>query len=110
MKIIRGDTKSYKFQRKDAEGHAITQKADKIYFTVKKNNQVLEPIFQKTIDDMTFDNDGTYHFTIEPEDTNNLEYGNYYYDIERIYEGNKKTISRGQFKVDYEITFAGNEV
>lgn len=110
MKIIRGDTKKCKFQRKDAEGHAILTIADKIYFTVKKNNTTLEPIFQKTIDDMTFDESGYYHFTIEPEDTNNLDYGNYYYDIERIYEGDKKTISRGQFKVDYEITFAGNEV
>lgn len=110
MEIIRGDTKGFKFQRKDGEGHPITTIADKIYFTVKKTYNNLEPIFQKTIDDMTFDNDGTYHFIINPEDTDGIPYGTYYYDIERIQSRDKRTISRGEFVVQDEITFARNEV
>ena len=37
MKMRRGDTKFYKFQRKDKNGEVITEKAEKVYFTVKKN-------------------------------------------------------------------------
>lgn len=110
MVIIRGDTGKFKFQRKDIQGNPITVKADKIYFTVKRNYVNFQPVIQKKIEDMFFDNEGFYHFTILPSETDNLEYGNYYYDIERIVDGDKMTISKGTLKIDKEITFSGNEV
>lgn len=110
MEITRGDTRHYKFQRKDENGNVILKKADKIYFTVKNNEVEIKPLFQKTIDDMIFDSDGFYHFSILPEDTNKLPYRIYYYDIERIVEGDKRTISIGELKLTKEVTFAENEV
>lgn len=110
MKIKRGDTKKYKFQRKDANGQPILTIANKIYFSVKKSDQDNDVIIQKTIEDMTFDEQGYYHFTIEPTDTNNLKYGTYCYDIERIVEGDVLTIAMGKFQITSEITFARNEV
>ena len=110
LSMIRGDSKHYKFQRKDENGDVIPIEADEIYFTVKRSDTTLDPIFQKTKAQMTFDNEGFYHFSILPEDTNNLVYSTYYYDIERIVQGDKKTIAIGKFIVNPEITFARNEV
>lgn len=110
MKIIRGDTKCFKFQR-TSNGEPIETKAEKIYFSVKNTSKNNDVIFQKTIEDMTFDENFFYHFIIYPEDTNNLQYGDYVYDIEvKIGSNYVKTISRGPFIIDYEVTFAGNEV
>lgn len=109
IEIIRGDTNKFSFIRKDAEGETIPQQADAIYFTVKESWTTQEYLIQKTLLDMTF-TDGKYEFTIEPEETDNLEYGTYVYDLEVIQEGYKQTISRGTFKITEEATFATNEV
>ena len=111
MEIIRGDTQEYKFQRKDANGDVITQEATSVYFTVKENYIVDKVLIQKTIEDMTFDSDGTYHFTITADDTNDLYYGDYVYDIE-VKQGDEytKTIAKGVFKISEEVTFESNEV
>ena len=110
MVITRGDTKGLKFQRK-RDGKPITQEAENIYFTVKDNNYTNDILFQKTIDDMDFDEDAYYHFTILPEDTNDLEYGDYKYDIEvKISDIYVKTIAKGILTVQEETTFVDNEV
>lgn len=109
MEIIRGDTKKYKFQRKNSGG-VITKKADEIYFTVKMNFINKDYIIQKKIDDMTFDENYYYSFTIEPQDTNNLLYGKYVYDLEVKDSGVVTTISKGIFEIKEEVTFSNNEV
>ena len=100
------------FQRKNKEGQPIEDKAPKIYFTVKESNEEEEVVLQKTIDDMEFDENFIYHFTIWPEDTDNLYYGTYKYDIQVKYpEVNyKKTISKGNFIIEDESTWKANEV
>lgn len=109
MEFIRGDTAKFKFRRHDAEGNIIGDKADAIYFTVKTNGYSNEVLLQKTIEDMDFDENYYYHFTIEPSDTDNLQYGTYQYDVEVIQDGNKTT-TRGELILDEEITFVGDEV
>lgn len=111
MRQTRGDTVKYHFQRIDKDGNPITIMPDKIYFTVKKCFSDKNVIFQKTIDDMQIDvEEGLYHFTVEPEDTNDLKYGTYVYDIEVITDAVKTTISKGEFILEPEVTFAENEV
>lgn len=118
MELIRGDTKTFTFRRvsRDTKEPILT-KATKVYFTVKRNATDKQPLFQKTIDDMTFDEDGYYHFTILPEDTNDLSFGQYVYDIEVIVGDNgeyKQTISprspKNVFEILEEVTYACNEV
>ena len=110
LKQIRGDTRRYKFQRLNADGTPITIRPDKIYFTVKKSYSDNVVMLQKTIDDMTIDDDGTYHFTVEPDDTNNLQYMTYVFDIEVITDGVKTTIAKGGFTIQEEVTWAEDEV
>lgn len=110
MNLRRGDTGKFKFQRLDAEGEPITTIADEVYFTVKKNTKTQDFLIQKTLDDMTFDNDGTYHFTINPEDTDKLKCSDdYVYDIEVTQGGDVSTISFGTFALKEEVTFATNK-
>ena len=106
---IRGDTKKYNFQRINFDGNPILQKADKIYFTVKKKFTDSKFVIQKTIDDMTFDEEGIYHFTIESKDTDKLSYGTYVFDIEVIDKNVKTTLCRDEFKITEEVTFSENE-
>lgn len=110
IELIRNDSLTLKFQRVDANGTVITDEADKVFFTVKQNNITNTVVFQKTKDDMEF-NEGTYRFTILPDDTVDLPYGTYVYDLE-IVNGDdyKKTISIGEFVIMDEVTFATNEV
>lgn len=111
MKITRGDTYRFKFQRKDGSGEAILSKANKLYFTVKEDYESEDALIQKTIDDMDFDDEtGYYSFTLEPNDTDNLKYGDYVYDIEVKQNDYTKTIIKGNFIIREEVTFAGNEV
>lgn len=67
-------------------------------------------IFQKTIEDMIFDEDGTYHFVINPEDTDEQSYRECKYDLQVEHDGVKKTIAIGDFNINEEVTFAENEV
>lgn len=110
MEITRGDTAKFKFQRIGSEGNIIGTKADEIFFTVKRSSYDKEYVIQKTLKDMEFDDDHYYHFTLEPEDTDALEYGTYRYDIEAIQDGAKTTIDLDEFIITEEVTYAINEV
>ena len=110
MELTRGDTGAYKFQRHNADGEVIMEKADEIYFTVKTNGYNDNVLIQKTIDDMEFDEDGYYHFIIQSSDTDNLDYGTYMYDIEVIQNGMKTTVAKNYFILEEEITWASDEV
>lgn len=105
----RGDTRNYFFQRKDADGNTITATPDSLYFTVKKTYNDQNFIFQKKLSDMTVDEDGTYHFTVLPDDTGNQSYGTYVYDIQVTQNGVVTTISKGNFVLEPEATWTANE-
>lgn len=99
LTVVRGDTKQLSFHCEDNDGNVITTKADKVYFTVKKSNLPTEYLLQKTISDMTFDDDGTYHFKLEASDTESLATGTYKYDIQINADGKKSTKAKGNFVV-----------
>jgi hypothetical protein len=112
MEMVRGDNKSFKFQRKDSNGDVIETVCDEVYFTVKPSTSNTAVTFQKKLSDgtITFDeSDFYYRFEILPADTNGLDYRSYAYDIERILTGKKQTISLGTLTITDEVTFASNE-
>lgn len=113
MNITRGDTVEIRFKRTTADGQVITEKPDKMYFTVKESYYIKDLLFQKKLEDdsITYDEQTNYYMlTINPEDTNDLSYKEYVYDIE-IIDGDKvKTIAKGTLKITEEVTFAENEV
>lgn len=88
LSLNRGTYVGYKAQRLNMDGTPITVKADAIFFVVKKQWTDKNALITKTIDDMTFDEDGFYHFSIVPEDTENLPYGNYVWDFTSVHNDN----------------------
>ena len=106
---VRGDTRGYKFQRTLEDETVIMEAPDKIFVTFKKSFNDKSFVFQKTLDELYMDEEGWWHFTITPEDTNNLPYGKYYGDIERIIADDVKTIARGTLTLLEEATWASNE-
>ena len=105
----RGDTAGYTFKRVNAEGQTIKTEPDKIYFTVKQSFTTKEHVLQKTTDDMTMDNDGTWHFVIQAGETDVFDFGSYVYDIEVIENNAVSTISKGKFTLTEEATWKVNE-
>lgn len=113
MEMTRGDTFEFRFQRQTTDKQIITTKPDKMFFTVKNNTYLQKALIQKKLEDntITFDEKTNYyHVTINPEDTNDLSYGDYSYDIEIIDKGKVKTIAKGILRITDEVTFASNEV
>lgn len=84
LSVNRGTSHKYKAQRKDVDGNPILTIADEIYFIIKKRWTDKTALITKDLSDMTFDEEGYYHFTIEPEDTENLDYGRYVWDFTAI--------------------------
>lgn len=109
MRFIRGDTYKFRFQRQDTNYEPILVKAEKLWFTVKKNYKTTEKLIQKTLSDITFDNEGYYHVTIEHDDTKNLKYKKYVCDIQVENAGVVTTIYKGTIVLDNEVTFEGGK-
>ena len=109
--FTRGDTQIVKFNLKDKEGNNIElTDNDKLYFTVKKTTTSDEKLFQKVYPTDIKYSDGYYSFTIDPEDTDTLDYGEYYYDIELKTGTIVKTLAINKLILTDEVTFVGDEV
>ena len=115
ISVVQGDTsKIYKFKRKDAEGNVITTLPLKMWITFKETTSCSKELFQKTLGNgITFSQeDHCYRFQLQPEDTENLCYGEYGFDIKIINEKkDKKTLAKdGVLKIEEHYTHKCNEV
>lgn len=108
----RGDIRVVPFTVKDANGNLSDIAFEEVYFTVKRTYNDSEPIFQKRLTTGEIETDGTgnFWFTIEPEDTDNMGFGKYVFDIELVAldQGIKQTAT-GDFVLTYEATYRANE-
>ena len=77
ISIIRGDSAIFELNIVDANKNIYTPKEDDtITLTVKTSTRSKEVVFQKQWDDGKF--------IINPEDTKELRYGNYVYDVQLV--------------------------
>ncbi|HAB66553.1 MAG TPA: hypothetical protein DCE23_04205 [Firmicutes bacterium] len=103
-----------KFRVTDTSGNVMELKdTDQLYFTVKTDSNSSIALFQKKINDgIELQDDGYYHITIEPKDTNGLDYGNYVYDIQvkrTVPKDYVKTLIDGTITLTNEVTWEVNE-
>lgn len=110
--MARGDLETRTFQIRSPDGTPFTETLDNAYFTVKKSSNDREYKFQKRLSDRGIVplGDGTYQFTIEPEDTNGMAFGTYGFDIELVIDGELKKTFSGDLILLKEYTHASNEV
>lgn len=107
MKIIRGDTLSFAIEYSfDDE---TTQDLETCYFSCKRNADDEEYVFQKSLSDgISKVSDGQYRVRVAPEDTEELEAGNYLYDLEIGLNGDKFTLLKGILRIETDVTRGGN--
>jgi hypothetical protein len=110
IEFTRGDTQVFKFQIKDGKENPIALTSeDKLYFTVKQNSNSEEILLQKIYPENIEYLDGYFTFIITSEDTSNLMYGTYNYDIEFKSGDYVKTLGQGTITLTDEITFRSDE-
>jgi hypothetical protein len=110
IEFIRGDTQIFRFQVQDANGNPIELKADdNLYFTVKQNANSEDILIQKRYPDSITYSDGYFNFILNSEDTSELAYGTYNYDIELKSGDYVKTLGLGTITLTEEITFRSDE-
>lgn len=88
LSLNRGTTFKLRGRRIDANGNPILTTPEELYFIVKKRWTDKTALITKTLQDMEFDEDGYYHFTILPEETENLDYGKYVWDFTPVDDNN----------------------
>ena len=113
ISMPRGDIYPVTFEIYETDTELTHIDFTQIYMTCKINNNDRTPLFQKSLTGGSIDklSDGRYRFVIEPEDTDNLQFGDYKFDIELINDNPriKQTIA-GILKLTEETTWAINEV
>ena len=111
LEFPRGDTCPLTLTLKDAEGNVlIPTVGDEIYFTVKKNYNSRDVVFQKkyTTGDLEVE-DGLVKFVLKHNDTASLNYGTYVFDIQFKSGDFVKTLVLGTITLTNEATWINNE-
>lgn len=107
----RGDIRTFIFTITDSsvDEKTVFELTD-IYFTVKRTWNDKNYLIQKRLSNGEIEHlyDNTYQFVIEASDTDNLQFGNYVFDIELVGNGIKQT-QTGELILTYEATHASNE-
>jgi hypothetical protein len=112
LEFPRGDTKKFKFKLKDKNGEDISlTPGDMLYFTVKQDpNTNARVIHKKLGSGIELGDDGYYHVTLTSNDTAELAYGGYGYDIElKSSTGLVQTLTIGNIVLTEEYTWKGDE-
>ena len=82
LSLIRGETKVWKFQRKDGSGTVITTMPDEMYCSIKANYDDDDYLIQKTYGDseITY-SDTWWYITLSASETLSLAPGKYVMDV-----------------------------
>lgn len=102
--MIRGDTESITVSLRDNGVEIPFEVGDTLYMTVKESVDVVEKQFQIVVKDF---NEGKAVIEIDPDDTKEMEFGNYVYDIQlTTSDGNVTTIiPPNRFVLQGEVTY-----
>ena len=105
MTMTRGDSESITISVVNEDGTKnLLEVGDTIYFTVKKNINTDEKIMQKVITHFT---NNVAIIEIEPIDTDNLDFGDYVYDVQLTKSDGKvmTIITPNRFTIGGEVTY-----
>lgn len=101
--MIKGDTLAFNVQVFNEDGEPMT--VDSAHFTCKKLPSQSESTFQKSLDDGITQSDGLISVRVAPEDTREIDAGEYFYDMEIGIETDVYTIMIGVLSIEQDVTF-----
>lgn len=102
----RGDTIQLEWQRIDTDGNVITTAPSEMWLTVSPDWDSPVVLIQKSLTQMTMDEEGFWHVTIQGSETEPLPYGTYVFDIEVTAQGITTTICKDQLVLTEESTWS----
>lgn len=107
----RGDIRHVSFSVTDLAGDPTDISFDDIYFTVKESFSRNNFLFQKKLSANSIHKEGDeYWLTIRPEDTDDLQFKTYVFDIELVSEADEiKQTFTGELELTEEATHHRNE-
>ncbi len=110
LAITRGNTQNYPLTFKKADGSLYCLKNWALFFTLKTEYSLpdAQASLQKiitTFSDTTSGTSGSTNLLLLPEDTNNLDVGDYDFDIKvRTSTSEVFTVMKGKFTIEYGVT------
>jgi hypothetical protein len=104
IRLVRGDSDSITVQLSEGDTARPLVTGDIVYFTVKKSPYESAKVFQKIITEFV---DGKAIIPITHDDTKDMEFKSYVYDIQITFaDGTVKTIvPPSQFEIMPEVTY-----
>lgn len=108
--FIRGDSYLFKVPVKHRENDIPLQETDvdTIFVTFKETTSKTSTIlFSKDLSDITIDENGYCHIAFNPSDTESLNYGTYYFDIEITLKNGYRKTQTYSVKITDETTSHG---
>ena len=109
LKFLRGDTCLFKVKL-IINGGDVIQMSDinSIFITCRQApNKDSNVLFKKTINDVVLDEEGYLHCAFNPSDTENLYYGEYFFDIEITLTSGYRKTRLYKFELTQETTIYG---
>ena len=101
--MVRGDTLSFNVEVTDADGEII--EVDSAYFTCKKISTDDSNVFKKALGaGITQDEDGM-TVRVAPEDTRNVNAGQYFYDMQIGVGEDIFTILKGVLEIEQDVSY-----
>ena len=101
--MVRGDTLSFNVEVTDANGDLI--EVDSAYFTCKKISTDDSNVFKKALGaGITQDEDGM-TVRVAPEDTRNVNAGQYFYDMQIGVGEDIFTILKGVLEIEQDVSY-----
>lgn len=99
LTMVRGDTLAF-----GIEIEGLDTDLESAYFTAKDSYSAETPAFQKSLGDgITKVETGKYRVRVAPEDTRNVNPGQYYYDLQIGVNSDVYTIMKGTLDIENTV-------
>lgn len=100
--MVKGDTLAFNVQVFDDEGEPIT--VDSAFMTCKKRPSDTEKVFQKSLNHGIEQSGGMMLVRVAPEDTQEVDEGEYFYDLQIGVADDVFTLMIGVLTLEQDIT------
>lgn len=101
--MVRGDTLSFNVEVTDSDGEII--EVDSAYFTCKKISTDDSNIFKKALGAGITQNEDGITVRVAPEDTRNVNAGQYFYDMQLGVGEDIFTILKGVLEIEQDVSY-----
>lgn len=103
--MTKGDTLSFGMELLDENGEAFSEDLESAFFTCKQNYTDAVNVFKKSIGDgISKIGEGLYTVRVAPEDTESIEAGKYFYDLQISASSDVFTILKGVLEIEQDVT------